>query len=428
MVLVSTLTHVRRGRGCSAARDLLARPVTRLVVLLIVLATPAMLGGCAPATARNAVPVALVEQAEVRNLKATRFWGDEAGSTTPADLSARLPNMKAVAIAPKRENGRPVVNFLALSGGGADGAFGAGLLVGWSEAGTRPQFEVVTGVSTGAIIATFAFLGPRYDDILREVFTEYATAQLLEAQVLSGLFGGSALADSAPLARLIAKYVDQKMIEEVAREYRGGRMLLIGTTNLDAQRPVIWNMGEIASSGHPDAIVLFRKVILASASIPGLFPPVTIDVAADGQHFEEMHVDGGPTRQVFLTPAQLSLRDFDGFYDKPPVRRIYIIRNAKLSPDYEPAQPTALAITAKTITTLIMNQSQGDLLRIYRTARQARAEFNLAAIPADFHAPQKEPFDKAYMQELFKTGSKLARDGYKWLKQPPELGRTIALN
>jgi predicted acylesterase/phospholipase RssA len=404
------------------------REIARLALGLVALVILAAVGGCATPAARNAVPLALVEQAEVRGLKATRFWGDETGTGKLADVSARLPNMKAVAIAEKRENGRPVVNFLALSGGGADGAFGAGLLVGWSEAGTRPKFQVVTGVSTGAIIATFAFLGPRYDDSLREVFTQYATGQLLETQLLSGIFGGAALADSAPLAGLIAKYVDQAMLDEVAREYRSGRMLLIGTTNLDAQRPVIWNMGEIAASGHPDAINLFRKVILASASIPGVFPPVTIDVAADGQVFEEMHVDGGPTRQVFLTPAQLSLRDFDVFYDKPPVRHIYIIRNAKLSPDYEPAQANALAITAKTITTLIMNQSQGDLLRIYTTAKRGGADFNLAAIPTEFQMAQKEPFDRAYMQELFKKGMELARDGYKWLKQPPELGHSIALN
>jgi len=385
-----------------------------------------VVAGCATQPSRNSVPVALVEQAEVPGPGATRFWGDEVRGTGLADLQARLPNMKAVAVAPNREKGRPVVNYLALSGGGADGAFGAGLLVGWSEAGTRPRFEVVTGVSTGAIISTFAFLGPRYDDSLREVFTQYATNNLLETQVIAGLFGGSALADSAPLARLIAKYIDKKVLEEVAREYRQGRMLLIGTTNLDAQRPVIWNMGEIAASGHRDSLALFRKVILASASIPGVFPPVSIQVSANGQHFEEMHVDGGPTRQVFLAPGQVALKDFDVFYDKPPVRHIYIIRNAKLTPDYEPAQANALAITAKTITTLIMNQSHGDLLRIYTTATRAGADFNLAAIPPDFNTPQKEPFDKAYMQELYKTGQELGRNGYPWLKHPPELLRTSA--
>jgi hypothetical protein len=393
----------------------------------VLVAAITALAGCSATTSHNAVPLALIEKVDVPGLGAARTWGDEVKGSTLADLQARLPNMKAVAIAPKREKGRPVVNYLALSGGGADGAFGAGVLVGWSEAGTRPRFEVVTGVSTGAIIATFAFLGPAYDASLREVFTQYATESLLQTQVLAGLFGGNALADSAPLAGLIAKYVDQRMLDEVAREYRQGRMLLIGTTNLDAQRPVIWNMGEIAASGHPDALPLFRKVILASASIPGLFPPVKIKVVADGKSFDEMHVDGGPTRQVFLAPSQLALRDFDRFYDKPPVRHIYIIRNSKLTPDYQPAQANALAISAKTVGTLIMNQSQGDLLRIYTTAKAGKADFNLAAIPGDFQAPQKEAFDRAYMQALFETGAMLARNGYPWMKQPPEFGQTSAL-
>ena len=210
------IAHARFHRLSAGASHPLAWAVAHLALALTLLATLTAVGGCATATARNAVPLALIEQAEVRGLKATRFWGDEVGRHQLADLSARLPNMKAVAIADKREKGRPVVNYLALSGGGADGAFGAGVLVGWSEAGTRPRFEVVTGVSTGAIIATFAFLGPRYDDSLREVFTQYATAQLLETQLLSGTVRRRALADSAPLAGLIAKYVDQT-------DARGGR-------------------------------------------------------------------------------------------------------------------------------------------------------------------------------------------------------------
>ena len=178
------------GHASAGAGGCLARVAARLAFLLAILPILAAIAGCATAPARQAVPVALVERVDVPGLSATRFWGDEVRGATLADLQARLPNMKAVAIADKREKGRPVVNYLALSGGGADGAFGAGLLVGWSEAGTRPRFEVVTGVSTGAIIATFAFLGPRYDDSLREVFTQYATADLLETQLLSGLFGG----------------------------------------------------------------------------------------------------------------------------------------------------------------------------------------------------------------------------------------------
>jgi hypothetical protein len=397
------------------------------VRLVVVLLASILLWGCGASLDRMAVPYGLIERVDVPGMKAARFWGDEVPKTgTAADVQAMLPNMKAVAVAPNREKGRPVVNHLALSGGGADGAFGAGLLVGWTQAGTRPRFEFVTGVSTGAIIAIFAYLGSRYDRSLKEVFTQYATEDLLESQVLAGLFGGNALADSAPLARIIARYVDDRILAEVAREYRQGRMLLIGTTNLDAQRPVIWNMGEIAASGHPDALELFRKVILASASIPGVFPPVQITVEAGGKQFEEMHIDGGPTRQVFLVPAQLRLKDFDGFYDKPPVRYIYIVRNAKLAPDYQPAKAGALAISVQTISTLIMNQSQGDILRIYTTAKRDGAHFNLAAIPEDYRAQPKEPFDRAYMRDLFDLGEALARAGYSWMNAPPELGRSAS--
>jgi Patatin-like phospholipase len=224
-----------------------------------------------------------------------------------------------------------VVQYLALSGGAGDGAFGAGVLVGWTQRQDRPRFEVMTGVSAGALIAPFAFLGPRYDRQLREIWTKYDTDELATPQIFAGLLGAEALADSAPLKSLIARYVDRRMLDRIADEYHAGRVLLVGTTNLDAQRPVIWNMGEIAASRHPYALELFRQVILASVSVPGVFAPVHIKVRAGEQILEEMHVDGGPTRQVFVAPAQLSLRSFDPLYPTPPVRRIYIIKNGKLS-------------------------------------------------------------------------------------------------
>ena len=385
-----------------------------------VLLAATLLTGCAVGVARNAVPLALVDKADVAGLDGIRGWGDVAPRDAAALPHARLPGMGRFAVAPTRESGRPIVNMLALSGGGADGAFGAGLLVGWSDAGTRPRFEVVTGVSAGALIAPFAFLGREHDRQLREMFTLYATEDLLRKQVVTGLFGGTALADSAPLAELIAKYVDQRMFRAIAREYRQGRMLLIGTTNLDAQRPVIWNMGEIAARGTPEALALFHKVVLASASIPGVFPPVHIEVVAGGHRFEEMHVDGGPTRQVFLVPTQLPLTDFDRFYEAPPLRRIYVIRNAKLGPAYEPAKATTIAIGGRTLSTLILNQSQGDLARIYQTASRANAEFNLAGIPPDFNEPSKEAFDRDYMQALFQRARALARSGYPWQKGAPK--------
>jgi predicted acylesterase/phospholipase RssA len=228
---------------------------------------------------------------------------------------------------------RPQISFLAVSGGGSDGAFGAGLLVGWTARGDRPEFDIVTGVSTGALTAPFAFLGPRHDGALKEVYTKYSTDELVTKQPIRGLLGGEALANNAPLARVIASYVNEGFLQEVAHEHAPGRRLLIGTTNLDAQRPVIWDMGRIASSPH--ALELFRSVLLASAAIPGVFPPVFIKVQADGQAREEMHVDGGTTNQVFLLPTQITTGGIDAKLGINPIRRLYIIRNGRLDPEFK---------------------------------------------------------------------------------------------
>ncbi len=166
-------------------------------------------------------------------------------------------------------DGRAQIDVLALSGGGSDGAFGAGVLTGWTARGDRPEFEHVTGVSAGSIIAPFAFLGPKYDAQMREIWTDYNTDQLVVPQIVSGLLGGDALVDTSPLRKLVAKYVDRDFLKAVAREYERGRLLTVGTTNLDAKRPVVWNMGAIARHyDDPEAVQLFRDVIIASAAIP----------------------------------------------------------------------------------------------------------------------------------------------------------------
>ena len=175
--------------------------------------------------------------------------------------------MPRIAQGATRVRGRPVVEILALSGGGGDGAFGAGVLTGWSERGDRPEFEVVTGVSAGAIIAPFAYLGPRYDGALREIWTKYQTSQIATAQILPGILGGASLADNAPLEDLIARYADKRLLREIAAEYRKGRMLFVLTTNLDAQRPVVWNLGEIAASLRPGSLELSSTVISTSAAM-----------------------------------------------------------------------------------------------------------------------------------------------------------------
>jgi len=247
---------------------------------------PALLmAACATLDTRLPVPNAeLASRATPIDFEGVRAWGDEAPSDIAAALRRRLPSISRLARSDGRKNtSRSEIDILALSGGGSDGAFGAGLLVGWTKRGDRPQFEIVTGVSAGALTAPFAFLGPRYDDQLRDIWTRYGTNQLLTAQILPALFGGPSLADSGPLRQLIARYITRRVLSEIAAEYRKGRLLLILTTNLDAQRPVIWNMGEIAASRHPKALDLFRDVLLASASIPGALPPVKLQVAVDGQ-------------------------------------------------------------------------------------------------------------------------------------------------
>jgi hypothetical protein len=385
-----------------------------------------VLASCAAQTARQAVPSQLVAEASIPGLAHARFWGDEVPANVLAFAQAHMPNAKVMASKLSGARGRPLVEYLAISGGAGDGAFAAGLLAGWSRKGDRPQFEVVTGVSAGALTAPFAYLGPDYDGRLQQIWTKYETDDLATPQVLAGLFGADAFADSSGLADLIAKYVDRKLLDRIAEEYHKGRVLLVGTTNLDAQRPVIWNMGEIASNQHPYALELFRQVILASASVPGAFPPVHIKVRAGDRVLEEMHVDGGPTRQVFVAPAQLSLKTFDRLYPRPPLRRIYIVKNGKLTPEYEAVPSNTLAISARSVFTLTKSQSIGDINRIYAMAQRDGAEFRLASIPPSFNIPSTQIFDPYYMKALFQEGYKLGREGDPWTSTPPEAGATLA--
>ena len=216
------------------------------------------------------------------------------------------------------------INTLALSGGGAGGAFGAGVLVGWSQKGDRPEFEIVTGVSVGAIIAPFAFLGEQWDPILTEAFSGKPTEHLFQSHWRGALLGAS-LYHGEPLANLIDHFITEEVLQAVAVESAKGRLLLVATTDLDKEETVIWNMGVIAAQGGARALKLFRNVIVASASIPGLFPPVTIRVSKSGKTFDEMHVDGGTTASLFIAPTLAALlRDrMDGLHGANE----YILKN-----------------------------------------------------------------------------------------------------
>lgn len=403
------------GPLCAGLNPTYVRNAIALVALGMLLA------GCATnLPERLAVPEPLVGAAQVHGLTDIRVWGDEAQSASKRFLSAEAPLLKEKF---GRQGGRaaPTSNLLALSGGADDGAFGAGLLVGWGERGDRPQFDLVTGVSAGALIAPFAFLGKECDLQLSEIFTRYNSDNIYQANILAGILGGPGLARSDPLKELIGRYVDAGLVRRLAEERAKGRILLIGTTNIDVQRPVYWDIGRIAQSGRPEAIQLIRDVLLASAAIPGVFPPVRIKVRANGKEYEELHVDGGTTREVFYSPADFSFSEIDKIVGRTIQRRLFVIRNGKIGPEYEVTAETAIALGARSLTTVLKNQTIGDLIRMHSKARAEGIEFNLAHIPDSFKAERPRPFDQAYMRALYAQGHQLGKSGYKWLKAPPGL-------
>ena len=368
-------------------------------------------GACATAP-RNGVPQTMADTAAIDGYQDIRFWGDA--------QPQRLDELAATIVAQHKTSGRDMTSekFLALSGGGSDGAFGAGLLAGWTAHGDRPEFDMVTGISTGAIIAPFAFLGPRYDGWLEQFYTSYRTSDLLSFSFIAGIFGGGGVADSAPLEKLIARFVTQAVLEEIADEYRRGRRLLVGTTNFDAQRPVVWDLSAIAASGRPGSLELFRKIMLASASVPLIFPPVRLDVEAGGQRYQEMHVDGSMTAPVFFLPAQVRLASMDKRFNMSPRRELYVIRNGKVDPLYAAVPDDLLSLANRAFLTMSKSQAAGELLRLCLAAHRDNVTFRLAHIPADFAAPSQELFDRNYMTSLFRAGFALGQKGTAWRESP----------
>ena len=382
----------------------------------------AFLAGCASIARLPAPPPQQLSAIDVLGVPETRFWADG----DPAPLIAFYERLLS-----RRQAGRPMGrggrippgHFLALSGGADDGAFGAGVLVGWTETGQRPEFDLVTGISAGALIAPFAFLGPSYDPQLRALFTEIAPSDVVQLGrlALSVLFR-EALADTTPLARLIERHADAAMLQAIAAEHERGRLLMIGTVNLDVGRPVIWNIGAIAASGHPEALNLFRRILLASASIPGAFPPVMIDVEADGRAFQEMHVDGGAAMQVFLYPARLRPRALAGRAGQQRETTAWVIRNGRVDVAITDPPGGIFSIARRSAQTLLHFSSINDLDRIYLSTYRDRIGFRMQSIGPDFDTPRPRFFDNAYMRALFAYGEARGRDLTSWVTAPPPVG------
>jgi len=404
----------RRIAGCRV------RSLQGSVLLGICMIVGAALGGCATLERLPAVTYAQAKRTDILNIPDARFYVSE---------TKQILNL-AVKASQRRNLARGVTAtryFLAISGGGDDGAFGAGLLVGWSDRGDRPEFDVVTGVSTGSLSAPFVFLGRAYDPQLKAVYTETNANDVFQknAPLISALTGDS-LTSNAPLRAMIARRLDDEMVRKIAEEYSKGRLLFILTTNLDQARPVIWNIGAIAASNNPKARDLIIDVLLASAAIPVVFPPVMLDVTVDGQRHQEMHVDGGTIAQAFLYPPSISLRTGAarvGVNEKTlrteRKRVAYVIRNGRFVRPEESVELRTIAIAKEALSTMTASSGVNDTYRMFLLARRDGVNFNLASIGDDFDVPYKGPFNQEYMQSLYDYGYQKGRAGYPWQKAPP---------
>jgi predicted patatin/cPLA2 family phospholipase len=369
------------------------------------------LSGCVGVPRKSAVPKELSSQAQVIGAPNVRYAMD----TSEGILGYQMQIQKTGAFqiakndAPSKNN-----SYLSISGGGENGAFGAGILVGWTKNGSRPTFNIVTGISAGALLAPFAFLGSEYDPIISEIYLSTGSNDIYAAKnIFSGILSDS-IFDDHPLMNMLNKYIDDNVLVRVSNEYRrNGRLLLIGTTNLDTGQLIIWNMGEIASLDDPRSLGLFKKVMLASASVPVLFPPVMFDVEVNRVDYQEMHVDGGVSNQVFLYPIHAPIISKAGNLDGN-TGQIFIIRNDSLAPEWGESKRWVVSIGIRSIEQIINRQGVGDLLRIYDLSKAAGMQFNLATIGSEFNRSPNELFDKEYMLELFEYGVNKARSGYPW--------------
>ena len=381
------------------------------------------LAACTTLDRKNAVPKDLTTHSYIEGMPDVRYK-----VYSKAGIQAMVDDIRVGQKNPSAFFNPERASYLAISGGGDNGAFGAGLLTGWTERGDRPEFSLVTGVSTGAMIAPFAYLGSDYDYVLKRTFTDVDQQDIFIRLGLTGALFGDAFADTTPLYKLISEFITPELLQKIAFEYTvRDRWLVVATTNLDAGMPVMWNMGKLAAVGTPESLQLFRKILLASAAIPGAFPPVMIDVMADGKHYQEMHVDGGAAAELILYPSALSQMALDeGVVTKFKNRQAYIIRNSRLDSDWRQTERNTLSIMERAVDQLIQSQGNGDIDRTFLVTKRDGVGFNLAYIGPDFKVPHKKEFDRQYMNALFNYARDLSRVGYPWAHTPP--GYEMPLN
>lgn len=320
-------------------------------------------------------------------------------------------------------DGQPVYSYLAVSGGGSAGAFGAGILNGWTKEGSRPRFKVVTGVSTRSLIAPFAFLGPDFDQQLKEAYATIDATKVFSVHGMLSLLWQESLTDNAPFKTIIARYVDDTLLDRIAAEHAKGRRLYVLTSDLDREQPVIWDMGAIASSKSKDRLALFRQVLLASTSVPAVFPPVLIDATVDGQRRDELHVDGGVFAQSFFIGNLIDLKAISASahpeWTKPAIQRLYVIRNGRIDPVGSQVKRSIGSISGKAIGSLMKVSGINDLYRLYLGQVAGELELRYIAFPVGYEPSSTEEFNQAEMIKEYELGYEIATHGIPWQTLPP---------
>lgn len=311
---------------------------------------------------------------------------------------------------PTLNEGRPL-NVLVMSGGGKYGSFTAGAIAGWTKGGTRPTFDVATGISSGAITAALAFLGPDYDNRLAMYFTTLQRSDLFRWQPIRGIITGKGLMTSEPLERILEREVDEKFMSDLRRSYAEHRRLYVGTGNMLTNRFAVWDMGAIACSGRPDAQLLIRKILLASCSVPGIVRPVEIDVTVNGRHYVEWHGDAGNFSQAFIrTPAGL-----------PPDSNVWVLSAGKVYRDQVREKPSMLSLLGGAVSNSLYALFRADLVKLYGLCAVTHSHFKLLALPQSFHGETSSAaFDPAELTRMYWTGYKMAETSDQWRTAPPD--------
>lgn len=380
--------------------------------LLYLLVLPMVLG-CTSIEDRSASKIS--ETLSPLNEQHLRFWDE--------DEHASFNIFNEIEVMLSRKGDNEEIYHLALSGGGVNGAFSAGLLNAWSERGDRPEFDIVTGVSTGAIVAIYAFLGSDYDQELKHYYTDTSIDSLFKKNsFVTTLFKG-AFIDTSGFEYQVRSAVDKELVERLAIERANGRILLIGTTNLDNEKLAIWDIGRIAQLSTDKSMALIQDIVIASAAIPGVFPAKTINITINNESYDEIHVDGGVSRQVFLIPRTVRNK----LLQTNRKQNIFVVRNGKLEPEYHPTKNSLLDISSRSISIILRNQVIGDVEYIYHYAKENNMDYKLAHVSNDYEWQDESIYSKEYMIKLYQYGAGRLLTNEVWVNEPPSLSNSYRL-